>query len=249
VIEIIAHRGSSFEAPENTLAAFALAWEEGADAIEGDFRLTRDGHIVAVHDKDLQRVARSSSCVADLTLAELRKLDVGGWKHARFAGQRAPTLEEVLDARPNGKCVYVEIKCGMEIVAPLIRLLAQRDDASTVIPISFSLDVLSALKQSLPQCKVYGVFDFKADKSTGEVRPSADELIDAARRADLDGVDLDASGPIDKPMVDALLAAGLDVRVWTVDDPIRARELAAAGVRGITTNRPDWLRSKLEQGS
>jgi glycerophosphoryl diester phosphodiesterase len=247
VIEFIAHRGSSFEAPENTLAAFALAWEEGADAIEGDFRLTRDGRIVAMHDKDLKRVAANGSCVADLTLSELRKLDVGRWKHPRFAGQRAPTLEEVLSERPAGKRAYVEIKCGMEIVAPLVRLLAERDNASTAIPISFSLDVLSAIKQSLAQCKVYGVFEFKAENPAGEVWPTADELIDAARRAGLDGVDLDARGPINKPMVDALTAAGLDVCVWTVDDPKRARELVAAGVHGITTNRPAWLRSELER--
>jgi glycerophosphoryl diester phosphodiesterase len=248
VIEIIAHRGSSYIAAENTLAAFALAWEEGADAIEGDFRLTRDGRIVAVHDKDLHRVAGNGSCVADLTLSELRQLDVGRWKHPRFAGQRAPTLEEVLAARPAGKRVYVEIKCGMEIVAPLVSLLARHhDDALTVVPISFSLDVLSALGRSLPHCKTYGVFELKADESTRRLRPTADELIDVARRAGLDGVDLDARGPIDKTLVDALIAAGLDVCVWTVDDPRRARELAAAGVRGITTNRPGWLRNELEQ--
>jgi glycerophosphoryl diester phosphodiesterase len=247
VIEIIAHRGSSFIAAENTLAAFALAWEEGADAIEGDFRLTRDGHIVAVHDKDLKRVARNGSYVADLTLTELRQLDVGSWKHPRFEGERAPTLEEVLAARPAGKRVYVEIKCGMEIVAPLVSLLARHDDALTVIPISFSLDVLSALRRSSPQCKVYGVFEFKTHQSRDMFRPTAAELIDAARRAGLNGVDLDARGPIDKPMVDALLAAGLDVCVWTVDDPKRARELVSAGVRGITTNRPGWLRNELGQ--
>jgi glycerophosphoryl diester phosphodiesterase len=249
VIEIIAHRGSSFIAPENTLAAFALAWQEGSDAIEGDFRLTRDGHVVAMHDKDLQRVAGDRSRVADLTLDELRQFDVGRWKHGRFAGQRAPTLEEILAARPADGRVYVEIKCGLQIVTPLVRLLADRDDASTVILISFFLDVLSALKSALPQCKAHGVFEFKTDESTGETRPSANELIDAARKAGLDGVDLDVRGPIDKPMVDALLAARLDVCVWTVDDPKRARELTAAGVRGLTTNRPGWLRKELEQNA
>jgi glycerophosphoryl diester phosphodiesterase len=247
VIEIIGHRGSSFLAPENTLAAFALAWEEGADAIEGDFRLTRDGHIVAVHDEDLVRTSADSSLVAAITLAELRQFDFGRWKHPRWAGERAPTLEEVLAITPAGKQVYVEIKCKSEIVQPLVRLLADRDDAAAIVPISFSLDVLAALKPSLPQCKMYGVFEFKSDEATGEIHPNADELVAAARGAGLDGVDLDARGPIDKPMVDALLAAGLDVCVWTVDDPRRARELIAAGVQGVSTNRPGWLRNELQQ--
>ncbi len=169
--------------------------------------------------------------------------------------QRVPTLEEILAITPEGKRVYVEIKCKSEIVEPLVRMLADRNDAAAVVPISFSLEVLSDLKRSLPQFKMHGVFEFKADKVTGDIHPNADELVAAARGAGLDGVDLDARGPIDKPMVDALVAAGLDVCVWTVDDPRRAiaASLIAAGGRdqgnrGLARTGPVWLgRNELQQ--
>ncbi len=112
---------------------------------------------------------------------------------------------------PAGKRVYVEIKCKSEIVEPLVRLLADRDDAAAVVPISFSLEVVSDLKRSLPQFEMHGVFDFRTDESSDEIRPTADELIDAAQAARLDGVDLDARGPIDKPMVNGARSR----LVWT----------------------------------
>ena len=79
-VKIVAHRGASLDAPENTLAAFRLAWSQGADAIEGDFRLTKDGRIACLHDDTTQRTAGLDLTVADSTLAELRELDVGSWK-------------------------------------------------------------------------------------------------------------------------------------------------------------------------
>ena len=87
---IIAHRGASHEAPENTLAAFRLAWEEQADGIEGDFYLTSDGQIVCIHDKTTKRVApkQPELTVAKSTLKQLRSLDVGSWKNPRYAAER-----------------------------------------------------------------------------------------------------------------------------------------------------------------
>ncbi|MDP6721144.1 MAG: glycerophosphodiester phosphodiesterase family protein, partial [Pirellulaceae bacterium] len=93
---IVAHRGASYDAPENTLAAFRLAWRQGADGIEGDFYLTKDGQIVCIHDADTKRTAGVSRQVAKSTLAELRELDVGRWKDEEFAGERMPTLQQVL---------------------------------------------------------------------------------------------------------------------------------------------------------
>lgn len=119
--EIVAHRGASFDAPENTLSAFRLAWKLNADVIEGDFYLTKDEQIVCIHDKTTKRVApkQTSLTIARSTLAELRALDVGSWKHPRFANERIPLLEEVLATVPEGKRIFVEIKCGPEIIPHL----------------------------------------------------------------------------------------------------------------------------------
>lgn len=100
---LIGHRGASHEAPENTLTAFELAWEEGADGIEADFRLTRDGQIVCMHDENTRRTTGISLTVADSLLDDLRRLDVGRWRGLAWAGTRIPTLSEVLAILPAGK--------------------------------------------------------------------------------------------------------------------------------------------------
>src|SRR6478672_5367982 len=105
-MQIIAHRGASFDAPENTLAAIRLGWDQGADGVEFDVRLSRDGQIVVIHDADTRRVANVDRLVSDQTVDELRQLDVGRWKGPQFAGERIPTLAEVLAIVPAGKTAF-----------------------------------------------------------------------------------------------------------------------------------------------
>ena len=100
---IVAHRGSSFEAPENTLPAFRLAWEQGADAIERDFLLTKDDQIVCIHDASTKRLSDKNLVVSKSTFEELRALDVGAWKHEKFKGTKIPTISEVFATIPKGK--------------------------------------------------------------------------------------------------------------------------------------------------
>ncbi len=122
---IVAHRGASEDAPENTLPAFRLAWEQGADAIEGDFYRTKDGQIVCIHDGDTKRVAGEKLVVQESTLEELQRLDVGAWKGQQWAGTRIPTLREVLETVPAGKRFYVEVKGSAEMVPHLIEELGR----------------------------------------------------------------------------------------------------------------------------
>ena len=122
---IVAHRGASHDAPQNTIPAFKLAWEQGADAIEGDFHLTKDGHIVCIHDRDTKKVANANLVVSDSTLAELRQVDVGAWKDQAFAGVLIPTIAEVFSTIPQQKKIYIEVKCGPEIIPALLRGIDQ----------------------------------------------------------------------------------------------------------------------------
>src|SRR5262245_61979826 len=112
---IIAHRGASHDAPENTLAAFRLAWQQDADGIECDFYLTRDEAIACIHDETTKRTAGVDLTIADATLDQLRGLDVGSWKDKRWAGERIPLIEQVFQTIPKGKRIYIEVKCGPEI--------------------------------------------------------------------------------------------------------------------------------------
>jgi glycerophosphoryl diester phosphodiesterase len=247
-IEIIAHRGASSDAPENTVAAVALAWEQGADAVEADFRLTRDGQIVAIHDDSTVRQTGIDLRIREHSLDELRQLDFGGWKAAQFRGERIATLVETLATVPQGKRFYIDIKCGAEIVGPLAATVdAAGIDEERIVPICFSASVLTAARQVLPRSPNYLVVEFLRDPHTGVWFPDADAMLAEAVAAELTGLDLMAAR-VDSELANAVRKAGLDLCVWTVDSLDEAWRLIDLGVRRITTNRPAWLREQLRGG-
>ena len=252
-VELVAHRGESHDAPENTLAAVNLAWERGVDTVEFDVRLTADGQLIVIHDPDAERVTggRAKLKVAEHTAEALRKLDVGSWKDPKFAGERMPLIGEVLATLPADprKRLFIEVKVGPEATEPLAAAIeaAGRPPGQTAV-ISFNIDTCRSVKQRLPRLKVYYLSAFKQDERTGEVKPTVGELIRAAEGAKLDGLDLAYKGPIDAAFVRQVHEAGLEMHVWTVDDPAVARRMVEAGVDGITTNRAAWMREKLGVG-
>ena len=244
---IIAHRGASFDAPENTLAAFRLAFEQGADGIEADFFLTADGRIVAIHDPTTRRTcAGADREVCRCTLAELQELDAGTWKDPKFSAERIPTIEQVLELLPAEKTFLIEIKCGPEILATLADVLRR----SAVKPeqlriMCFDQEVVRQAKVLMPHIKAYWLVEYQSSGRRWE--PSLETVLAACRALGVDGVDTDANPEVmTKDFVAALHSAGLDVSAWTIDDPARAATLAAAGVQFITTNRPGFLRQSLK---
>jgi len=247
-VEIIGHRGASHDAPENTLASVNLAWKQQADAAEIDIYLTSDGRIVAIHDDTTKRTAGLDKRVDAQTLAELKTLDAGRWKNERYAGERIPTLEEVLATIPDGKRLFIEVKCGPEIIPKLKQTLkeAGKKPEQTAI-ISFSVDVVREAKRALPDLQVYLVAGFKQDKNTKAWMPAVEELIDKARDAGVDGLDLNNVPILDAAMAAKVKQAGLGLYVWTVNEPADARRLRTAGVDGITTDRPGFLRDALSR--
>src|SRR5580700_5266452 len=144
-VEIIGHRGASEDAPENTLASFRLAWTQNADAAETDVYLSKDGEIVVIHDANTRRVGGRDGKVVDQTLAELKQLDIGRWKGEQWAGERIPTLAELLAIIPEGKRLFIEIKCGPEIVPQLVEVIrkAHKRPEQTCL-IGFSYEVMQA---------------------------------------------------------------------------------------------------------
>ena len=245
-VEIIGHRGASYDAPENTLASVNLAWRQAADAVEIDVFLSRDGRIVATHDKTTKRLAGVDRPVVEQTLAELRQLDVGRWKGERFAGERMPMLHEVLATIPEGKRLFIEIKCGPEIVPELKReLAAAGKPAAQTAVISFSLETVASAKRELPKLACFWIIELEPDEQTGRLMPEVADLIEQARAAGLDGLDVGNSPPISREFVTAVKQAELELYVWTVNDPQAARRLRHLGVDGLTTDRPGWLREQL----
>ena len=246
---ITAHRGASHDAPENTLAAFRLAWEQAADAIEGDFRLSSDGRIVCVHDADTKRVAGVNHVVAATPLAELRTLDAGRWKAEHFADERLPTFAEVLAAVPPGKRFFIELKTGPEIVPVLAEeLTAWNGDRGLLTIIAFDADTVAACKRALPDIRAHWLTSFKEDKATGAWRPTAEQIAATVKACGADGVGMQGQRKvIDEGFVGRLEAEGVgEFHVWTVDSPDDARAFRQLGAMGITTNRPAFIRAALE---
>lgn len=247
--EIVAHRGASFEAPENTLASVKLGWEKNADAVEVDVYLSKDNQIVCIHDKTTKRTAGGKEVkVVDLTLEELKKLDAGSWKSPKYKGEPIPTLLEVLDTIPAGKRLFIEIKCGPEIVPFLKEDLrkAGKPAAETCV-ISFSEAACEVTKREIPELKVYWLSGQKLNEETKVWEPSLDALIATAKRLNSDGLDLKARENMDAEFVNRIKSEGLGIYVYTVNDPSFAKKLEEAGIEGITTDRPAYLRKALER--
>ena len=243
--EIIAHRGASFDAPENTLASIELGWAQGADAVEIDVHFSKDGHIVVIHDDNTRKTTGVRKKVAAQTLAELKALDAGSWKSPKFKGETIPTLAEAFATIPRGKRMFVEIKCGAECVGQFAKdFRSSKLKANQVIPIGFSLATMRELKQAVPELEVCWIVEFKRTLSGWS--PKAERLIEQVQEAGLDGLDVSSKGPVDAGFTAKVHRAGQKLYIWTVDAPASARELIDAGVDGITTNKPGWLRAQLE---
>jgi glycerophosphoryl diester phosphodiesterase len=243
---IIAHRGESHDAPENTLAAVRLAWERGDDAAEIDVHLTKDGRIVVIHDDNTLRTAHRYGEVSKLTLEQLRQLDVGRFKGKRWAKEKIPMLEEVLDTVPAGKKLFIEIKVDAGILAELNRVLKRSSRSpDQVVLVGMDLHTMEILKKALPRYHVYWVCSMKDEKKLATKGNPGEGLIARAHQTGLDGLDIEASKKVDEDFIARVKRAGMKLYVWTVDDPEEARRLFAGGVDGIATNRAQWLKTKL----
>jgi glycerophosphoryl diester phosphodiesterase len=242
---IVAHRGASSDAPENTLRAFQLGWEQGADAIEADFHLTRDGQIVCMHDGTTGRTGNADLKIGECTLEELRKLDVGVHRGAQFAGERIPTLAEVLATVPKGGKVFLELKSGPAIAAAVrAELQNLQFPLGQVMVISFDSAVLAESKRQMSQVKTSWLCGFHGLR--GGWTPTIEEILKVLHECRADGLDANAHESVDREFVRKLRAAGKGFHAWTVDLPATAKRFAELGVDSITTNCPGAIRASLQ---
>ncbi|MEY4485382.1 MAG: hypothetical protein RL693_2834 [Verrucomicrobiota bacterium] len=243
--EIIAHRGFSARAPENTVASFKLAWENQTDACELDLYLTTDEKIAIIHDKDTKRVSGIDKKVAASSMAELAGLDVGSFKGAAWAGEKIPTLEQALATMPVGaQRFFLEIKCGAEVVPALQKVLEpMKDRAAQLAVICFDREACLQTKKAMPWLKVYRLASGKNKDKTS--RTDLTEFIAQVKGDGLDGVDMGTDWSWNEAMVKQVHDAGLSLYVWTVNDAAKVNEFAKLGVDGITTDDPVMVREAL----
>jgi glycerophosphoryl diester phosphodiesterase len=229
-----AHRGARAYAPENTLLAFAIAFDLGADAVECDVQRSRDGGLVIFHDGLVDRTTDGTGPVADMTLAELRSLDAG---HYRRTPQHIPTLDETLAlVRDRGAAVNLEIKgesAGESVgtaqaCVPVLRALEDAFRPSILVS-SFDHTALAAIKRELPWLRIGALF--------GKAWRGAD-LIAPARKLGAEAIHPDAR-LVTPDLIRRAHGASLRLNVWTVNKPAAIRSLIAWGVDGIFSDYPD----------
>ncbi|OCT12225.1 glycerophosphodiester phosphodiesterase [Paenibacillus pectinilyticus] len=236
---VIGHRGSAGEAPENTLASFALAVEQGADGIELDVQLTKDGEIVVCHDLTLDRTTNGSGYIGEKLWEDLKHLDAGSWFSEAFTGERIPLLRQVFDLLPRGFLINVEVKHAYEgkMEKALLALLREIDRWEDIVISSFDHKVIHRIKQAQPNAKVGVLY--------------AANLIDHAAYARQLGVDVFSLHPyhqcIEQEDVRAAASAGLAVYPYTVNHTADYKRMIAADVTGIITDYPARLREFLAQ--
>ena len=234
---IIAHRGASGHAPENTLAAFKRAVELGAGFIETDLHLTRDARFVAIHDSTLERTTNGHGSVQDHTLAELRKVDAGLWYDRTYTGERIPTLEEILDfSREHDVVFYLELKYGAAwgMNSTLVAALRSAESAARTIVISFDPSALAAIRRIDPSIMI-GLLVEEANPDS--VKTALDV---GARQL------CPRSSVVTSELVKQAHHADLHLATWTVNLPEQMRSVTDLGVDGIMTDFPDRLRAVTE---
>lgn len=232
-LRVIAHRGHSAVAPENTLAAVRAAIEVGADMVEIDVSLSADGQLVVIHDETLDRTTDGSGEVAGTTLAEIRRLDAGSWFSPAFAGEGVPTLDEVLAEVERRVLLNVEIKSEAVqrgIVDKVAAAIRSRRMTGEVIVSSFAPTALEQMRDAAPEIRTAVLFnpDYHAGgDAVAIVRGLGASAFNVKRTR------------LTRAMLRSCRDAGIPVAVYTVDSSRRLRKVMERGVHAVFTNHPD----------
>jgi glycerophosphoryl diester phosphodiesterase len=234
-VEIIGHRGASFLAPENTVASAKLAWKLGADAVEVDIYLSKDNRIMCIHDADTKRTTGQDYKIKETDSEILRQLDAGSFKDTKYKGEKIPFIEETIETIPEGKTLVVELKCGSEVLPYLKNAIYKYGKDRLFSFIAFDLQTIKDTKAVFPDNPCYWLCS-----NNLLLKSNLGTLPDSG----LDGVSL-SFGIINEKVASDLKRMNLELYTWTVDNPDEAKRLISLGVKGITTNRPGWLREQI----
>lgn len=243
---IIAHRGDSTHRPENTLTSFKGALDVGADIVEFDVQLTKDGHVVVLHDVTVNRTTNGQGSVREMTLAEIKKLDASYTQKfgPAFSGEKVPTLTEALTLLRGRAKVMIEIKResvsadgddGIEV--RVVRDVEEARMSKDVALISFERKALLRCKAAAPEVRRGPIF----------YREELPNVLETAHEIDSDLV-MPEKGMLSPELCEAAGAAGLKVATWVVDDPAELKSLAHLDLYGVGSNSPGVLLDALWSG-
>lgn len=243
---IIGHRGASVHAPENTLAAFLMALDAGADGVEFDVQLSKDGVPVVIHDSTLERTSARSEKVADLTSKQLAQMDVGSWFNAKFpkkansefSAETVPTLAQVLKLFKGTKSlIYIELKCSGTDFAPLVKVVCDVIRGSPLLPRiivkSFKLAAIPEVRRQLPEVQTAALFE----PTIMDFFRRRKHIIAVAREFGAHQISLHRS-LVTRKLVSLAADAQMPVTIWTADDPKWIKRCRKLGIGALITNDP-----------
>lgn len=243
---VIAHRGASHIAPENTIAAFELAIEQNADGIETDVYMTQDGEIVCIHDPSTKRTGLAPHEIIRTPFPVIKNLDVGIWKGARFREQRIPRLAELMDWLPKDRFLFLEIKDGLRILEPLRKLLKKSNISTQQLRLmSFQPDIITACAALMPRIQTHWIVDYKGFNRYR--RPDMRRISRTLLSMGASGINSRGLRRIVTPhWVRYFHKAGYSAHVWTVNRADHVRYFIRCGIDSITTDVPDLVRTQVD---
>jgi len=243
----IAHRGESLFAPENTIEAINLAWQKNADGIEIDVHLSKDNEIIVIHDKNTRRTTGVSHLIRNRNLDEIKKLQIKNGNLDSNYKIRIPTLKEALETVPRGKLIFIEVKCGIEILPKLKKILRETHlDKSQIKIISFNVNVISRIKKSLPRFEVIWVKRIGIEKSVLYLN-GLSKVIAKIKKNNIDGLNLSYSRFLSRNVVEKVKSNNIKFFIWTVNDTRKASRLLEFGVDGIVSDKAGWFKDHLSE--
>ena len=233
---VIAHRGASYKAPENTLAAYSLGWKLNSDAIEIDIRKPKDGVLVCSHDNNLNRISSNRKSISSMLLSELTEVDVGSWKSKEYKNERMPLLSKVLSTIPKGKKVFIEIKGALKEIDELISIVKK-----SKLKIK-DCHFLSYIPANIKKIKK----DFPNFKATLNTIPAfynyeIEKIKKLMKSTNSDGISLHIDSSESIKLVKKLKKEENFVLTWTVNDSRFMRKLTKWQADGIITDYPQKL--------
>ncbi len=244
--KIIAHRGASFDAPENTLASVNLAWSQNIDFVEVDVKLTKDNVLVVFHDDSTFRYNKVDKFINEYDFAELSTIDVGVFKGEEWKHEPIPSLEQVINTIPKNGTLVVELKDGPEMEDALLALQKKHAETWKQLEfIAFNYDTICMAKRIFEHNKCLWLLDLDYDSESSKNIPSYKEIIKKVKQHNLDGVDVFAGEYADKTFFETMHAENFQVYLWTINDIDHAKQYLPYSPHGITTDRPKWMKDHL----
>ena len=239
---VIAHRGASSKAPENTFAAYDLAWKLNSDAIEIDIRKTRDSFFVCSHDNNLNRVSSCKKSLSSMSLSELADVDIGSWKSLKYKNERMPLFSKVLSKIPDGKRVFIEIKGAIEEIDELIDIVKKSRLKTR------NCHFLSYIPANIKKIKT----DFPSFKATLNTIPAfynyeINKINKIIKSSMSDGISLHIDSSESIKLVKKLKKEEKFILCWTVNDSSFMKKLIKSQVDGIITDYPQKLNKILDK--